>query len=152
MKRVEEKLIENKGGRPRKEIDFETFEKLCTLQCTKLEICEFFGLTDKTLERRVQEHYDMGFSEVFKIKRSPGKISLRRTQFELAKKSPAMAIFLGKNYLGQSDKYETKVSGEIEIISIDRMTDEQLIDFAAKRGIKIADLDERDKESSGTEE
>ena len=33
-----------------------------------------------------------------------GFISLRRKQFELAEKSPAMAIFLGKQYLGQTDK------------------------------------------------
>jgi len=31
------------------------------------------------------------------------KIQLRRNQFELSKKSAAMAIFLGKNYLGQKD-------------------------------------------------
>jgi hypothetical protein len=30
-------------------------------------------------------------------------MSLRRTQFRLAEKSAAMAIFLGKQYLGQSD-------------------------------------------------
>lgn len=30
-------------------------------------------------------------------------MSLRRAQFRLAEKSAAMAIFLGKNYLGQSD-------------------------------------------------
>jgi hypothetical protein len=30
-------------------------------------------------------------------------MSLRRYQFKLAQKSAAMAIFLGKNYLGQKD-------------------------------------------------
>ncbi|HSE24819.1 MAG TPA: hypothetical protein VLB68_24370 [Pyrinomonadaceae bacterium] len=29
---------------------------------------------------------------------------LRRAQFNLAKKNASMAIFLGKNYLGQSDR------------------------------------------------
>lgn len=56
----------------------------------------------------------MGFSEIFAIKRSDGKISLRRSQFALAKKNAAMAIFLGKQYLGQSDNpvVESK-AGEI---------------------------------------
>lgn len=31
------------------------------------------------------------------------KIKLRRNQLKLSEKSAAMAIFLGKNYLGQSD-------------------------------------------------
>jgi hypothetical protein len=31
-------------------------------------------------------------------------MSLRQTQLELAKKAPGMAIFLGKNYLGQVDE------------------------------------------------
>jgi len=35
-----------------------------------------------------------------------GKISLRRAQFELAKKSTPMAIFLGKNYLHQRDVWD----------------------------------------------
>lgn len=93
-------------GRPKKEIDKIEFEKLCGLQCTKAEICDWFSVTDKTLESWCKRTYKKGFSEIFSEKRSKGKISLRRTQFKLAEKSPAMAIFLGKNYLGQSDKIQ----------------------------------------------
>jgi hypothetical protein len=50
--------------------------------------------------------------DVFKEKRENGLISLRRTQFQLAEKSPAMAIFLGKNLLGQTDKLEQKVTDD----------------------------------------
>ena len=93
-------------GRPRKEINQTEFEKLCGLQCTKEEMCGWFGITDKTLESWCKRTYKKGFSEIFSEKRGKGKISLRRTQFKLAEKSPAMAIFLGKNYLGQSDKIQ----------------------------------------------
>ena len=93
-------------GRPRKEIDKIEFEKLCGLQCTKEEMCGWFEVTDKTLESWCKRTYKKGFSEIFSEKRGKGKISLRRTQFKLAEKSPAMAIFLGKNYLGQSDKIQ----------------------------------------------
>ena len=104
-------MAENKGGRPKKQIDQKEFEKLCFLQCTKQEFCSWFDTTDKTLERWCKETYGMGFSEVFRIKRENGIISLRRTQFQLAEKSPAMAIFLGKNLLGQTDKVEQTVNG-----------------------------------------
>ena len=52
----------------------------------------------------------MNFSEVFKRKRGKGKISLRRSQFQLAQTNPTMAIWLGKQWLGQTDKQEVVVS------------------------------------------
>lgn len=90
-------------ARPCKEIDIKAFENLCGLQCTKDEICAFFEVTDKTLENWCKRTYKTGFSDVFRQKRGKGKISLRRAQFRLAGKNASMAIFLGKQYLGQSD-------------------------------------------------
>ena len=47
----------------------------------------------------------------------PLKIQLRRNQLELSKKSAAMAIFLGKNYLDQKDNPtdEEKQDNKLEI-------------------------------------
>lgn len=90
-------------GRPRKEIDQKQFESLCALQCTKVEICAFFEITDKTLDAWCRRTYRKRFSEVFQEKRCKGKISLRRNQWRLAEKSTAMAIFLGKQYLEQTE-------------------------------------------------
>lgn len=92
-----------KRGRPRKEINKEAFEKLCAIMCTEDEICGVFGITDKTLSRWCKETYGMNFSDTFKTYSADGKISLRRKQFKLADRSAAMAIFLGKQYLGQTD-------------------------------------------------
>lgn len=100
------------GGRPCKEIPKVEFEKLCGLQCTKEEICGFFEVTDKTLDAWCARTYfdengePMSFSDVFKQKRGAGKIALRRNQFQLSKKNAAMAIFLGKQFLGQKEKVE----------------------------------------------
>lgn len=91
------------GGRPNKEIDRENFEKLCGLQCTEEEICSFFDVTDKTLTNWCRRTYKKSFSEIFKKKRGTGKIALRRSQFRLAETNATMAIWLGKQYLGQSD-------------------------------------------------
>ena len=98
-------------ARPLKEISQKDFEKLCGLQCTKEEICGFFDVTDKTLERWCKRTYKKGFSEVFGQKRGSGKISLRRSQFELAKKNANMAIWLGKQYLEQREP-DTKTGGK----------------------------------------
>ena len=100
-----------KMGRPRKEINKTEFEKLCFLQCTEREFCSWFDVSDETLNKWCKENYDgRTFLDVFKEKRENGLISLRRTQFQLAEKSPAMAIFLGKNLLGQTDKMEQTVN------------------------------------------
>ena len=99
------------GGRPKKEIDKSDFEKLCELQCTEREICSFFDVTDKTLNRWCHETYEASFSDIFPQKAEKGKISLRRMQWKMAEKSASMLIFLGKNYLGQTDKVEGKEEG-----------------------------------------
>lgn len=56
------------------------------------------------------------FLEVYKRFAAKGKASLRRTQFKLAEKNPSMAIFLGKNLLGQTDRVEQTVM-EVEDLS-----------------------------------
>ena len=108
-------MTKNKGGRPKKEIDKPTFEGLCKIQCTKDEICNVFDCDEKTLTRWCKETYSEGFSDVYKKKSATGKASLRRLQFKLAERNPGMAIFLGKNYLGQSDKQELEHSGNLDI-------------------------------------
>ena len=108
-------------GRPRKHIDKTEFEKLCFLQCTEREFCSWFDVSDETLNKWCKENYDgRTFLDVFKEKRENGLISLRRTQFQLAEKSPAMAIFLGKNLLGQTDKVEQTqtINGAVPTVQV----------------------------------
>ena len=96
-----------KGDTPAQDrIDKKQFEILCGLQFTLLEICDFFDVEDDTLNSWCKKTYGTTFSEVFKLKRGKGQISLRRMQWKLAEKNPTMAIFLGKQYLGQKDKIE----------------------------------------------
>lgn len=97
-------------ARPRKEIDQKQFENLCGLQCTLEEICGWFDVTDKTLDGWCKRTYHASFSEVFKQKRGAGKISLRRSQWRLAEKNATMAIFLGKQFLGQRDSVDVAVT------------------------------------------
>ena len=99
----------NKGGRPKKEIDKRMFESMCELQCTKVEICSILDIDEKTLTRWCKDTYGEGFSDTFKKKSQKGLMSLRRTQFKIAEKNASMAIFLGKQYLGQKDTPEIQI-------------------------------------------
>ena len=103
-----------KGGRPRKEIDLEQFKKLCGLQCTLAEIAGFFDCSEDTIENWCKRELQRGFSDAFKEYSASGKISLRRNQFRLAEKSASMAIFLGKNYLGQRDNIEIEDNAALD--------------------------------------
>jgi len=98
-------------GRPRKEINQKEFEKLCGLQCTKEEIAAFFEMDQETLEARIKEIYEgQTFSQVFRQKRGLGKISLRRNQWRLSEKNAALAIWLGKQFLGQRDNLDQNIN------------------------------------------
>lgn len=99
-------------GRPQKEIDQHTFENLCGLMCTREEIAGFFDCSEDTIERWCKRTYKENFAVIFKKHSAKGKISLRRNQLRLSETNAAMAIFLGKNYLGQSDM--VKVDGDSE--------------------------------------
>ena len=111
-------------GRPKKEFDKKAFADLIGFGCSQEEICWFFRDKDTgipanadTLSRWCKRTYGMNFQEFKKQNElMPLKIQLRRNQLELSKKSAAMAIFLGKNYLGQTDKikYESESNGRLE--------------------------------------
>jgi hypothetical protein len=97
-------------ARPKIEIDKGQFEKLCGLQCTKSEIAGYFDCSEDTIERWCHREYKESFAVVFGKKRVTGKISLRRSQFRMAETNPTMAIWLGKQYLGQAERQEIAVS------------------------------------------
>lgn len=95
--------IGEKPGPKPKPIKWDLFEQLCGLQCTQSEMSSFLKISVDTLSRRSQEHYNMPYADIYKKFSEIGKISLRRTQFILSRKNTAMAIWLGKNVLGQRD-------------------------------------------------
>lgn len=98
--------MSQKDGRPRKEINWTLFEDLCSLQCTQSEIASVLHLHIDTVRDRAQQHYDDTYSNIYKKYSEGGKSSLRRIQFNLAKKNTSMAIWLGKQWLGQKDNHE----------------------------------------------
>ena len=109
----ETEVKKNLGGRRSKLplINQQQFESMCAIQCTKDEICAIFDVDEGTLTKWCKETYNTGFSDIYKKKSSTGKMSLRRNQFKSAEGgNVTMQIWLGKQYLGQTDKVEEKIS------------------------------------------
>jgi hypothetical protein len=107
-----------KRGRPKKFVDLELVEKLAHIQCTYPEIAATLGLSVDTLLR------NKDFAATYKRGAEGGRKSLRRMQFESANKGNiAMQIFLGKQYLGQSDHVVNDVR---RLPSLRDMTSEEL--------------------------
>ena len=91
--------------------DFEQFEALCKIQCSKADICAVMDVSEKTLDRIIWDKYRYTFEGVQSRFRAYGKASLLRSQFKLAERNPSMAIWLGKQYLGQQDPSMRRTPG-----------------------------------------
>lgn len=97
-------------GRPKVQIEEDQFKALCSIQCTLTEISGVLNCSEDTVERWCKRTLKMNFAEAFKKYSAPGRMSLRRTQFKMAETNATMAIWLGKQYLGQTDKVEANVT------------------------------------------
>lgn len=128
-------------ARPRKLINKKQFESLCAIQCTKEDICNVLGVTDKTLDKWCKETYSENFSVVFKQKREYARASLRRMQWVQAEKgSVPMQIWLGKNMLNQS---ESLIQDEIKLKELELKQKE----FELKERLLMKELENENKES-----
>lgn len=88
-----------KRGRPKIELDVKMLEGLAKIGCTDEEMATLLGVSSDTLVRNYAESIKRGRAEM--------KMSLRRLQIKLAEEGNAtMAIWLGKQNLGQKDKVE----------------------------------------------
>src|SRR3954470_6445888 len=96
------------------EIDLVELEKLASMQCTDEEIAAWFGVSTRTIERKRK---DPAFADTISRGKAKGKISLRRSQLKLVEQgNPALAIWLGKQYLGQTDEVRHELNGNISTV------------------------------------
>lgn len=84
------------------EHDLQLIEEMAAIACTPQEVCGVLRIPPELMKLTPKA------KEAMKRGRERAKVSLRRIQFRMAQKNVAMAIFLGKNMLGQADKVETK--------------------------------------------
>ena len=103
----------DKGGRPRIEMTEEMYGKIqgiSTMQCPDEEVAAFLGMSYSTFKRRKAE--DPRLVEAIDMGRDLGRQSLRAAQWSKAiDGNPTMMIWLGKQYLGQSDKADLSSGG-----------------------------------------
>lgn len=87
-------------GRKKVKIDYDTVKNLAKICCTQEEIASVMGCSVKTLQRRRQ------FNKAYQDGLNDARASLRRLQWRSAANGNiTMQIFLGKNLLGQRDKF-----------------------------------------------
>lgn len=96
-------------------IDKGKFEAMVRMQMTDEELEQFFGITSGQLYKWVKKTYHVK-SPLTQIKklRMEGKVAFLSRQFTLAKTNPTIAIWIGKNYFGQTDEAESGNKDEIE--------------------------------------
>ena len=116
-----------KIGRPRAQFDLELVERTASLQATHEELATVLKCSVYTIKDRIAN--DEEFSTAYKRGKEEGKLSLRRWQVHAAKSgNVSMLIWLGKQYLGQSDKQETMIGGTRPLkinIELDKLNGEE---------------------------
>jgi hypothetical protein len=89
------------AGRKAAPIDLIGLEKLCAMHCSDEEIAGFFSVSVRTIQKRRKQPE---FGTVMRRGKAKGSISVRRAQMRMVEDgSVPMAIWLGKNVLGQRD-------------------------------------------------
>ena len=128
----------SKVGRPQKSIDVEQLEKLAERQWTVEQIAAFFRVSRDTIERR--------FAEEVRQSKQRGAAKLLDKQFDVAMQGNVnMLIWLGKNYLGQTDKNEEQMKAWLRE-ELKKVNNEISIDVGTQRTV-IAIPDESGKTS-----
>lgn len=96
-------------ARQRKAVDEKLVERLAAIGCTDREIATLLEVSENLLRRRCRAALDRGRTRL--------KKSLRRKQIELARKGNVpMLIWLGKQYLGQSDRQTIQQAQRVEVV------------------------------------
>lgn len=109
----------SKMGRPIKSVDLDKLARVCQYPMTNEDIAAILDVSVDTITRVIKKEFGITFAEYKDQKQSSMRFTLLAKQLEVAKSgNVAMLIFLGKQYLGQSDKQEATVS--VQSIKIDK--------------------------------
>ena len=103
--------------------DWKKINAACSIQCTGEEIARIMGFSYDTLERKIKQEHKMSAADYIKMHAQEGKATLRRLQWKAAQAgNTAILIWLGKQYLGQSDKIEENQTQTIKRVNYRRIS------------------------------
>ncbi len=102
-------------GRPKAHIDWKKVDQYLQAQCDGAAIASLLGIAADTLYRAVEREQNVTFAAYSQQKKSEGKELLRAKQFSTAMNGDkTLLIWLGKQYLGQSDKQSLELAGKLD--------------------------------------
>ena len=118
-----------KVGRPKIELNLGELERLSRLNCTMPEISAYFDIPLRTLEDKFTNEPEV--RKAIEKGRATGMLSLRRKQIQIMEETnnSTMAIWLGKQMLGQTDRQEIRQDINIEerkVLDISKLSDDDL--------------------------
>lgn len=95
-------------SRPEKPIDWKKVDELLMAGCMGTEIAAYFDMHQNTFYARVEQEYNVSFTQFSSEKKSKGESLLRAHQYAKAlgltdKGDNTLLIWLGKNRLNQKD-------------------------------------------------
>ena len=123
------KTTKKKVGRPKIELNLGELERLSRLNCTMPEISAYFDIPLRTLEDKFTNEPEV--RKAIEKGRATGMLSLRRKQIQIMEdtNNSTMAIWLGKQMLGQTDRQEIRQDINIEerkVLDVSRLSDDDL--------------------------
>jgi hypothetical protein len=118
-----------KAGRPKIELEdlnvdgWKLLDSLIVWSAHQAYIADELGISEDTLNRRIQEKHGCNFAEYRNKRKEKLRINIKKKQYEQAMGgNTSMLIWLGKNECGQSDRIEEKV--EVQQINLGYTLDE----------------------------
>lgn len=114
--------------RPEKKLNWEEVDEFLSTGCLGTEIAAYYDMHPETFYRKVQEEFNIGFTEYSQQKKQIGDALIRRAQFHKAlginkDGDNTMLIWLGKQRLDQKepDKAPDNVVDEKTVDIFDRL-------------------------------
>lgn len=101
-------------SRPELEIDWQKAEEFMMAGSPGTEIAAYFGMHPDTFYKKVEKHYQMGFSALLQEKKSKGEVFIRAKQYAKAlgltdTGDNTLLIWLGKTRLNQREQDNSHV-------------------------------------------
>ena len=104
-----EKRKSARSPKRKSRVDREKVEMLSSFGCTIMEIAKFFIVDESVIRKDYVEEVRRGKEQM--------KLRLRQLQWKFAEQgNTSLLIFLGKNYLNQTDKQQLDMTGNLEAV------------------------------------